>query len=67
MNDRQSHLDQIERWAMFVREHPMEWKKIHTEFIDAIFDKEQAFRERLLKMPGGKEKLEELRKLRLSR
>ncbi len=57
---RESHDDQIVRWACFVREHPSEWKKIHTEFIDAIFAKHEDFRERILKTANGKEKLVQL-------
>ena len=60
MNDRSSHDDQIERWANFVRDHPTEWKKIHTEFINAIFQKHDEFIERLLKEPNGKQKIIEL-------
>ena len=54
---RQSHQEQIERWAIFVKKNPTQWKKIHTEFIDALFDKHEQFRKRLLETPGGKEKL----------
>ena len=57
MNDRSSHQDQIERWALFVREHRTEWKKIHTEFINALFQKHDEFIERLLKQPNGKQKI----------
>ncbi len=53
-------MEQIERWAAFVRGNPAKWKKIHTQFIDAIFEKHYQFRERLLKTPGGKEKLQKL-------
>jgi hypothetical protein len=60
MNERKEHLYQVERWALFVREHPTEWKKPHTEFINALFDKHEQFKERLLKTPGGKEKFEKL-------
>ena len=56
---RSSHDDQIVRWAQFVRNNPG-WKKIHTEFINAIFDKHDKFRERLLQTPNGKEKLQKL-------
>ncbi len=58
-----SHQEQIERWARFVRENPHTWKKEHTKFIDAIFQKQRDFDERLLKTPGGKEKLSQLQKL----
>ena len=57
---RTSHQEQIERWAHFVREHPSEWKKIHTTFINALFDKHKQFLERLKKTPGGEEKMKEL-------
>jgi hypothetical protein len=54
---RETHQDQIERWANFVKDNPTKWKKIHTKFINAIFDKHIQFRERLLETPGGKEKM----------
>ena len=57
---RGSHIEQIERWAHFVKENPTTWKKIHTEFINALFDKHDQFRERLVKTPGGREKLARL-------
>lgn len=57
---RESHDQQIERWAVFVRENPVRWKKPHTEFINALFAKHDEFRERLLKTPNGKEKLLQL-------
>ncbi len=57
---RETHLDQIERWARFVRENPTTWKKQHTAFIDAIFRKHQEVVERLQASPEGKEKLRKL-------
>ena len=54
------HQEQIERWANFVKNNPTKWKKIHTEFINSIFDKHEQFKERMLKIPGGKEKLNKL-------
>ncbi len=57
---RESHQEQIERWARFVHDNPTKWKKIHTAFIDAIFEKNQEFLERLKTSPGGKEKIERL-------
>ncbi|NQV91319.1 hypothetical protein HQ489_02500 [Candidatus Woesearchaeota archaeon] len=59
---RSSHNDQIERWAKYVRAHPTTWKRTHTEFINAIFDKHEQFKQRLLKTRNGKEKLEQLYK-----
>jgi uncharacterized protein YeaO (DUF488 family) len=60
MNERESHMDQVERWAHFVRNNPHKWKKFHTEFINAIFEKHDQFRKRLLNTPEGKKKLKEL-------
>ena len=57
---RSDHLDQVERWAYFVKDNPTKWKTIHTEFINAIFDKHEQFKQRLLKTPHGKEKLAKL-------
>jgi hypothetical protein len=63
---RQDHLKQIERWAYFVKNNPHHWKKIHSEFINALFRKHYEFNERLSKLPQGKAKLALLRKLRLN-
>ena len=38
-----------------------EWKKIHSQFINAQFEKANAFYKRLAKQPGGKEKIIKLR------
>ncbi len=57
---RESHNEQIERWAHYVRDNPATWKKQHTPFINALFDKHNQFVEKMLKTPEGKEKLREL-------
>ncbi len=57
---RPEHMQQVERWAHFVKENPAKWKKIHTEFINALFEKHDSFRNRLLQTPNGKEKLMKL-------
>ena len=62
---RKTHIDQIERWANFVRENPRKWKEIHTEFINAIFKKHQQVVERLKKTKEGKDKLRELNQQRI--
>ncbi len=53
--------EQIHRWAKYDRTSNGEWKKIHTQFINAQFDKANAFYRRLAKQPGGKEKIIKLR------
>lgn len=54
---RESHMQQVERWAKFVKNNPKKWRKDHTAFINAIFENHYKFVERLSKMPDGKEKL----------
>lgn len=61
---RKGHMEQVERWAHFIKDNPTKWKIIHTEFINALFEKHDHFREKLLQMPDGKEKLRELYNLR---
>lgn len=67
MNERDSHMDQVMRWAKYVRDNPTTWKKIHTEFIDAIFEKHEQFVQRLKASPGGEEKLRQLQEMRRRR
>lgn len=50
-------MNEIDRWIKYIKEHPAEWKKAHTEFINAQFKKSEEFIKRLLKEPGGKERL----------
>lgn len=59
-----THMEQVERWARHVKEHPTEWKKEHTLFINAVYEKAQQALERLAQQPGGKEKIARLREMR---
>ena len=49
--------EEIDRWVKFMKNNPETWKKVHTEFINAQFDKQEKFVKRLLKTKNGKEKL----------
>jgi hypothetical protein len=60
MNARESHLEQIDRWAEFIRNNPTKWKKIHSEFINAIFEKNEQLIKKLAKTPEGRKKIIEL-------
>ena len=51
------HMEGVERWALFVKNNPDKWKKIHTQFINDQFQKAYDFYDRLKDAPGGKEKL----------
>jgi hypothetical protein len=55
-----THDDFIERWATYMKEHPTEWKKHHTKFINGQVQMAWDFIERLSKQPGGKEKIREI-------
>ena len=57
---RESHLEQIERWAKFVRDNPNSWQKSHSDFIDAIFENHEKFLQEMIKTPKGREKLVKL-------
>ncbi len=57
---REEHMEQVERWAHFVKENPAKWKKSHTEFINALFEKHYSFRSKLLQTSNGGEKLQKL-------
>ena len=57
---RKGHMEQVERWARFVKANPTKWKKIHTEFINSIFAKNKEVMERLRATPGGEEKIRRL-------
>lgn len=49
--------EEIDRWITYMKKNPSRWKKVHTEFINAQFSKSRQFIERLLKEPGGRNKI----------
>ena len=49
--------EEIDRWIGYMKENPDKWKKVHTEFINAQFEKSNEFIKRLLRQPGGREKV----------
>lgn len=55
-----THMESVEKWAEFVRNNPGKWKKIHTEFINALFEKNEEFLKRLANQPNGKKKIIEI-------
>ena len=56
-----THIEQIERWANYVRDNPDKWKLKFKEFIDAQIIMSRRFYKRLGEMEGGKGKIRELR------
>ncbi len=57
---RETHQDQIERWAEFVRNNPDKWRKIHTQFINSLFQNHQRVYKELSKTKEGRKKLIEI-------
>jgi hypothetical protein len=49
--------EEIDRWVRYMKEHPDTWKREHTRFINAQFEKAEDFMKRLLKEPNGREKI----------
>lgn len=59
-----SHMEQVERWARFVKENPKRWKKEHKEFIDSQIRNANKFLNKLEALPGGREKVQMLKAIR---
>ncbi len=59
-------MEQVERWAEYVRNNP-DWKKKHTEFINAQFIIAKKFYGKLAETPSGREKIKGLRELKIKR
>jgi len=59
-----SHLEQVEKWAEYVKNNPNSWKKQHREFIDSQIIIANRFYKKLSLTPEGREKLKLVRKLR---
>lgn len=49
--------EEIDRWIQYMKDHPDTWKAEHSMFINAQFNKADAFIRRLLKEPNGREKI----------
>lgn len=54
--ERNERMEAVIRWANYVRNNK-NWKKEHTKFINAQFEKTYAFIRRLAKQKNGKEKI----------
>ena len=61
---KKSRMEQIDRWADYIRTHPEEWRKQHTAFIDAQLEIANTFLKNLAKQPGGREKIAEIRRIK---
>lgn len=62
------HMEQVERWAEFVRMAPRtEWKKYMKVLIDAQYEKADEFYKRLEKTKEGQEILKRLKEERIKK
>ena len=63
-----THIEQVERWAEFVKNNPIEkWKPALNQFIDSQFDMAQRFYKNLEKTEKGMKILERLKDARINR
>ncbi|MBI2672566.1 hypothetical protein HYX16_06550 [Candidatus Woesearchaeota archaeon] len=60
-----SHIEQVERWARYVKDNPDKWKSKVKPLIDSQILMSRRFFENLAKIDGGKQKIEKLRNLRI--
>ena len=62
-----THLEQVIRWAKYVKENPDKWKSKVNALIDSQISMNKRFYKNLAKTPNGKQKIEKLRNLRLKK
>jgi hypothetical protein len=61
------HMEQVERWARYVRENPDRWKSKIKPFIDSQIIMSRRFYERLAETPQGREKIKNIIKYGVDR
>ena len=62
-----THLNQVERWANYVKENPDKWKSKLKPFIDAQILMSRRFYKNLAQTEEGRKKIEELRDLKITK
>ena len=60
-------MEQIERWAKYIKDNPETWREQHTRFLNDQFEMANAALKRIEAMPGGKEKIAKLKTIKSSR
>ncbi|MBD3253401.1 hypothetical protein GF386_06720 [Candidatus Pacearchaeota archaeon] len=56
-----THMEQVERWARYIRENPDKWKSKFKEFIDSQIIISRRFYKKLAETQEGMEKIRLLR------
>jgi len=49
--------EEIDRWIVYMKEHPHMWKSKHSAFINAQFSKHKEVLEKLKHSPEGRKKI----------
>lgn len=60
----ESHIEQVKRWAEYIKKNP-DWKKKLKPFIDAQIIIARRFYDNLKKTPKGREKIRLLKKSKI--
>ena len=58
-----SHIEQVERWAEYVKNNPQTWKQQLKPFLDAQIIMARRFYNKLAQTPEGRKKIKLLRNL----
>lgn len=58
-----THKEQIERWAKYIKENPLKWKKELKPFLDAQLIMSKRFYSKLAQTEEGRKKIAMLRNL----
>jgi hypothetical protein len=58
-----THMEQVERWARYVKDNPDKWKEKVKPFIDSQIIIAQRFYQKLAETKEGREKIKRLIKL----
>ena len=59
-----THIEQVERWAEYVKNNPETWKKELKPFLDSQIIIARRFYKELAQTPEGKEKINLLRRIK---
>lgn len=59
-----THAEQIERWALYVRENPDKWKSKLRPFLDSQIIMSRRFYKKLAETENGLEKIKLLRNIK---
>jgi len=62
-----THIEQVERWARYVKENPDKWKPKIKEFLDSQILISKRFYNKLAETDEGREKIKLLKDIKVKR